>query len=66
MDPITVFSFDVYLVPFIKGNLITLGLLLPVLKAVAKATPWAIDDEILQIVTEFKNKKAHTQAGKKV
>ena len=48
---------DELLLFFIKENLVTLGLALAILKTLAKATPWAVDDEILQIVTGFLNRK---------
>jgi len=50
---------DDILLVFIKDNLIVLGLALALLKAVAKATPWAVDDEIIQMLTGFigRNKK---------
>lgn len=63
MDPVAVVSFDAYLLPFIRENIVTLGLLLPVLKVAAKATPWAIDDEILQIITEFRNRHISGKAS---
>ena len=48
---------DALLLEFVKENLVTLGLALAMLKVVAKATPWAIDDEILQILTGFLGRK---------
>lgn len=48
---------DALLLNFIKENIVTLGLALSILKAVAKATPWAIDDEILQILTGLIGRK---------
>lgn len=48
---------DQLLLSFIQENIVTLGLALAVLKAIAKATPWAIDDEILQILTGFVGRK---------
>lgn len=48
---------DELLIAFMKDNLVTLGLALALLKAIAKATPWAIDDEILQIFTRFMERK---------
>jgi hypothetical protein len=48
---------DEFLLAFVKDNLVTLGLALAILKAVAKATPWAVDDEILQILTGFLGRK---------
>lgn len=49
-------NFDVVVLEFVRANLVTLGLLLLVLKAVAVKTPWAIDDEIIQIFTNFLNR----------
>lgn len=48
---------DAWLLDFMKENLVTLGLALAVLKAIARATPWAVDDEILQILTGFLGRK---------
>jgi len=48
---------DDLLLVFIKDNIVTLGLVLAVLKTAAKATPWAVDDEILQILTGFLGRK---------
>ena len=48
---------DALLLEFVKENLVTLGLVLAMLKVVAKATPWALDDEILQILTGFVGRK---------
>jgi len=47
---------DVLLVEFIKENLITISLVLAVLKAIAKETPWATDNRILEIFTGFLNR----------
>lgn len=48
---------DVMLLDFIKDNLVTIGLSLSILKVVAKATPWAGDDQIIQILTGFVGRK---------
>ena len=48
---------DAWLLPFIRENLVSLGLFLALLKAIAKKNPWALDDEILQILTGFVNRK---------
>lgn len=48
---------DDILLTFVKENLVTLGLVLAVLKTLAKATPWAVDDEILQVLTGFLGRK---------
>jgi len=48
---------DALLLEFVKENLVTLGLVLAMLKVVAKETPWAIDDKILQILTGFIGRK---------
>lgn len=42
---------DAVLVPFIVENPYTILLVLGVLKVIAKATPWALDNEILQVFT---------------
>ena len=47
---------DILLVEFIKENLITIGLVLAVLKVIAKETSWAVDDRILEIFTGYFNK----------
>ena len=47
---------DILLVEFIKENLITISLILAALKVVAKETPWATDDRILEIFTGFLNR----------
>ena len=49
-------ALDPILLEFLAGNVVTLGLVLAILKVAAKATPWAIDDEILQILTKFKGR----------
>jgi hypothetical protein len=48
---------DVLLLEFIRDNLLTIGLVLAVLKEIAKATPWAVDDKIVQILTGFIGRK---------
>jgi hypothetical protein len=48
---------DVLLLEFIRDNLLTIGLVLAVLKEIAKATPWAVDDNIVQILTGFIGRK---------
>jgi hypothetical protein len=48
---------DELLLAFVRDNFVTLGLLLAILKTIARATPWAIDDEILQILTGFLGRK---------
>ena len=42
---------------FVQGNFVFLTLIFSVLKVVAKKTPWAVDDEIVQIFTNFLNRK---------
>lgn len=44
---------DEILLTFVRENLVTISLALGVLKLVANETPWAIDNEILQIFTKF-------------
>ena len=46
-------SFDPILLDFVQGNAITIGLVFAILKVIAKNTPWAVDDEIVQILTGF-------------
>jgi len=48
---------DAQLLAFIQDNFVTIGLVLAVLKSAAKATPWAVDDEIVQILTGFMSRK---------
>lgn len=48
---------DDLLLQIVKENLLVIGLVLAVLKVVAKATPWAVDDEILQILTNFVHRR---------
>lgn len=48
---------DDLLLNFVKENIITIGLLLAILKEIAKATPWAVDDKILQILTGLIGRK---------
>ena len=48
---------DAQLLEFIQNNFVTIGLVLAVLKSAAKATPWAVDDEIVQILTGFINRR---------
>lgn len=42
---------DAVILEFIQGNFITISLILAVLKMVAKETPWATDDKIIEILT---------------
>jgi hypothetical protein len=42
---------DEMVLSFVKENLVTIGLVLWVLKEVARETPWACDDKIFQILT---------------
>ena len=46
-------NFDTYLLEFIKTNLVTICFVIAILKAIANKTPWALDNEILQIFTNF-------------
>jgi hypothetical protein len=48
---------DEILLTFVRENLVTLGVVLAILKAVARATPWAVDDEIVQILTGLIGRK---------
>lgn len=48
---------DEILLEFVKNNLVTIGLVLAILKAIALETPWAVDDKILQIFSEFIGRK---------
>lgn len=48
---------DAILVGFVASNPVTCVLALAVLKVIAKATPWAVDDEIVQILTGFVERK---------
>jgi len=47
---------DEILLGLIQENLITISLVLAALKAIAKETPWAIDNRILEIFTGFLNR----------
>jgi len=47
---------DAWLIEFVQNNFITLGLVIAVLKVIALETPWAVDDKIIQIFTEFFNR----------
>jgi hypothetical protein len=47
---------DAILLAFLKENMLTVGLFLAFLKVLANETPWAIDNKILQIFTEFRNR----------
>ncbi len=44
-------NLDAWLIPFITKNVITLGIVVKALKILAKKTPWAADDEIVQLFT---------------
>ena len=48
---------DSILLEFVRANLVTLGLVLAILKVIAKHTEWAVDDEIIQIFTNFLKRK---------
>ena len=47
---------DTYLLEFVRTNLVSLGLVLAVLKVIAINTPWAGDDKIIEIFTNFLNR----------
>ena len=47
---------DAVLLGFVKENLLVIGLALGILKVIARATPWAVDDEIVQVLTGFFNR----------
>ena len=49
MDPV-VFSCDPYVVGFIKGNIVSLGMGLVMLKGIAKMTPTVYDDKIATLL----------------
>jgi hypothetical protein len=42
---------DVIILEFIQENFITISIILAVLKMIAKETPWATDDKIIEIFT---------------
>ena len=44
---------DQILLEFIKGNLVTIGLVLSVLKVIAVETPCAVDNKIIELLTNF-------------
>ncbi len=48
---------DDLLLAFVKENLITISLVIAVLKVIAVETPWAVDDKIVAIFTNFLNRK---------
>ncbi len=53
---------DEILLKFIQENFVTIGLALACLKVIAKATPWALDDQILQIVSGFISRKENQKS----
>lgn len=40
---------DDLLLTFVRDNMVSISLGLGILKVLAKATPWAVDDEIVQL-----------------
>ena len=40
---------DELILEFIQGNFITVSIIIAVLKMIAKETPWATDDKIIEI-----------------
>ena len=46
-------NFDAYLLEFVRTNIVSIGIVLGILKVIAIQTPWAVDDEIIQIFTNF-------------
>ena len=48
---------DSIIVGFVTANPVTCLLALKLLQIIAKATPWAVDDEIIQILTGFMGRK---------
>ncbi len=42
---------DALILGFAKDNIVTVMLALAILKVIAKATPWAADDEVVQVLT---------------
>lgn len=50
-------SLDAILISFIQENVLTIGLALSILKLIAKETPWALDDKIINLfIGMFKTK----------
>ena len=56
-EKVRIDNMDAVLLDFVKDNIVTIGLALSVLKVIAKATPWAVDDQIVQILTGFAGRK---------
>jgi len=50
-------NIDAYILEFVRTNIVTLSLIVAILKVIAIQTPWAIDDKIIEIFTNFFNRK---------
>jgi len=50
-------DFDTYLLEFVRTNIVTLSFIVAILKVIAIQTPWAIDDKIIEVFTNFLNRK---------
>ena len=44
---------DQMLLEFMKENMLTIGLVLSILKVIAIATPSAVDDKIIELLTKY-------------
>lgn len=44
-------GFDMVLIEFIQGNVFTIGLVLGILKILAKETKWAGDDKVISFLS---------------
>lgn len=57
MEVLLTINLDKYLWAFLENNYAVATIIVMCLKVLAKHTPWAADDEIVQIITNFLNRK---------
>jgi len=50
-------NFDSILLDFVRTNIVTISIIVAIFKVIAIETPWAIDDKIIEIFTNFLKRK---------
>ena len=48
---------DSILLEFVRTNIVTISIIVAILKVIAVETPWAIDDKIIEVFTNFLKRK---------
>jgi hypothetical protein len=56
-------GFDIPLIEFVNGNVVTIGLVLYILKGLAKLSPWAWDDSVVSLFAGAFNQLNPTKKG---